>query len=84
MGYIMIKPSYSVEEAVVKLTESRYPTGGFFANESKLELKNEYKKYDTIMFFVSLILIIISSVIIYNIFNVSVSERTREIGMLKQ
>ncbi|WP_346916351.1 FtsX-like permease family protein [Clostridium sp.] len=83
MGYIMIKPSYSVEEAVVKLTESRYPTGGFFANESKLELKNEYKKYDTIMFFVSLILIIISSVIIYNIFNVSVSERTREIGMLR-
>jgi ABC-type antimicrobial peptide transport system permease subunit len=82
-GYIMIKPSYSAEEAVKKLTESRYSTGGFFANESKLQLKDEYEKYDNIMFFVSLILIVISSVIIYNIFNVSVSERTKEFGMLR-
>ncbi|WP_346893968.1 ABC transporter permease [Clostridium sp. UBA871] len=82
-GYIMIKPSYSVEDAVKKLTESRYSTGGFFANEPKLQLKSEYEKYDNIMFFVSLILIVISSVIVYNIFNVSVSERTKEFGMLR-
>jgi ABC-type antimicrobial peptide transport system permease subunit len=82
-GYIMIKPSYSAEEAVKKLTESRYSTGGFFANESKLQLKDEYEKYDNIMLFVSIILITISSVIIFNIFNVSVSERTKEIGMLR-
>ncbi len=82
-GYIMIKPSYSTEDAVKKLTASRYSTGGFFANEPKLELKSEYEKYDNIMFFVSLILIVISSVIIYNIFNVSVSERTKEFGMLR-
>ncbi|WP_346931253.1 FtsX-like permease family protein [Clostridium sp.] len=82
-GYIMIKPSFSAEEAVKKLTESRYSTGGFFANESKLQLKSDYEKYDNIMFFVSLILITISSVIIFNIFNVSVSERTKEIGMLR-
>jgi len=82
-GYVMIKPSYSAEEAVIKLTESRYATGGFFANEAKLQLEDEYKKYDKIMIFVSLILTLISSVIIYNIFNVSVSERTKEIGMLR-
>ena len=82
-GYIIIKPSYSADDAVKKLTESGYSTGGFSANESKLELKSEYEKYDNIMFFVSLILIVISSVIIYNIFNVSVSERTKEFGMLR-
>ncbi len=79
----MIKPAYSAEEAVKKLTASRYSTGGFFANESKLALKSEYEKYDNIMIFVSLILIIISSVIIYNIFSVSVSERTKELGILR-
>ncbi|MFR1709747.1 MAG: ABC transporter permease [Clostridium sp.] len=82
-GYIIIKPSYSAEEAVKKLTESGYSSGGFRANESKLELESEYEKYDNIMLFVSLILIVISSVIIYNIFNVSVSERTKEFGMLR-
>ena len=82
-GYVMIKPSYSAEEAVIKLTASGYSTGGFFANEAKLQLEDEYKKYDSVMIFVSLILTVISSVIIYNIFNVSVSERTKEFGMLR-
>lgn len=82
-GYALLNPGYTVDEAITLLTQSRYPTGGFFPNEAKLALKDEYKKYDSILLSISIILVIIAGIIIYNIFNVSISERINEFGMLR-
>ncbi|MEG0308259.1 MAG: FtsX-like permease family protein [Clostridium sp.] len=82
-AYITIKSGYSAETAVEKLVDGDYSEGDFTLNYSKLDLENQYKKYDSIIYFIFVILVIISSIIIYNIFNVSVSERTKEIGMLR-
>ncbi|MGL4731868.1 MAG: ABC transporter permease, partial [Clostridium sp.] len=82
-GYVMINSGYSVEEAVKLLTKSRYLTAGFFPNEKKLELQAEYEKYDGIIIVLAVIMVIIASVIIYNVFSVSISERISEFGMLR-
>ncbi|WP_346928457.1 FtsX-like permease family protein [Clostridium sp.] len=82
-AYITANPMYSAKTVVEKLVESDYSQGDFSLNYAKLDLKDQYKKYDSIMYFIFMVLMIISSIIIYNIFNVSVSERTKEIGMLR-
>ncbi|MEG0613682.1 MAG: FtsX-like permease family protein [Clostridium sp.] len=82
--YLTMKSEYSTSETVEKWASAdNYKSTYFIKNQAKFNFQKDNEKYNYIMGFIFLILAGISSVIIYNIFNVSVAERTKEFGMLR-
>lgn len=82
--YLTVKPGYSPTSAIKRIAaDDKYKSISFIKNQTKVNYEKNNQKYDYILGIVFLIIAGISSIIIYNIFNVSVAERTKEFGMLR-
>ena len=83
-GYFMVNPKHSIEESFEALTSTNeYSKVPFSKNESKVELVQSFKIIDNVSILLYIVIAIVTAVIIYNIFNISVTERIKEFGMLR-
>ncbi|WP_035292875.1 FtsX-like permease family protein [Clostridium sp. KNHs214] len=83
-GYFTIKPNEPIEKSCNSLAfRDEYKRIKFNLNISKMFLFKCYKIIDSISIILYAVISIVASVIIYNIFNMSITERTREFGMLR-
>ncbi|QAT39727.1 FtsX-like permease family protein [Clostridium sp. JN-9] len=83
-GYLNLKPELPLKESFMKLpATNNYEKIEFYMNYDKLSLLQAYKTIDFVSIILYIVISIVASVIIYNIFNMSVTERTREFGMLR-
>lgn len=82
--YISLKDGYTAAEARESWVETnKYKSTGFGINEVKAKFEEDMIKYNSILSIIFIILGGISSIIIYNIFSVSIAERIKEFGMLR-
>lgn len=82
--YINLKPGYDViNTRKAWVASNQYGTIGFAENGVKVEFSASVAKYNLILAVIFIIICSISAIIILNIFNVSIAERTRDIGMLR-
>jgi len=83
-GYICLNPKYSITDGLMTLIRTSDYRDIFFRESS---FKKSIEIFTRLIGFIikalSIIIGIISSIIIYNIFNLSVAERIREFGMLR-
>lgn len=83
-GYIMVKPKYSVSDAAIQLAlSSGYSKIFFSENFTKTSTLQSLKSLTLIFKVLFIIIGVVASIIIFNVFNVSISERTKEFGMLR-
>jgi putative ABC transport system permease protein len=83
-GYLNIKPKLPMEESFKLLPATDdYKNIEFNNNSGKTFLLQSYKGIDFVSIILYIVISIVASVIIYNIFNMSVTERIREFGMLR-
>ncbi|MGH4123680.1 MAG: ABC transporter permease [Clostridium sp.] len=83
-GYLNINPKLPMEESFMLLPATDdYKNIEFNKNSSKSFLLQAYKSIDFVSIILYIVISIVASVIIYNIFNMSVIERIREFGMLR-
>ena len=83
-GYLTINPKYTIGEGVGLLNVTKeYEQVFFKVNSQKSIIIEAFKLINFVSMILYLIVGIVASIIIYNIFNVSVTERTREFGMLR-
>jgi putative ABC transport system permease protein len=83
-GYLNINPKLSMEESFMLLPATDdYKDIEFHKNINKSVLLQGYKAINFISIILYIVISIVASVIIYNIFNMSVTERIREFGMLR-
>lgn len=82
--YINLEPGYDViNTRKAWVASNQYTTTGFAENGVKAEFSASVTKYNLILAVIFIIICSISAIIILNIFNVSIAERTRDIGMLR-
>lgn len=83
-GYLNINPKLPMEESFMLLPATDdYKDIEFHKNSIKSFLLQGYKSINFISIILYIVISIVASVIIYNIFNMSVTERIREFGMLR-
>jgi putative ABC transport system permease protein len=83
-GYLNLNPKISLEENFMLLPATdEYKDIEFHKNILKSFVLQAYKTIDFIGVILYIVISIVASVIIYNIFNMSVTERIREFGMLR-
>lgn len=83
-GYLTINPKYPIGEGVGLLNiSSEYDQVFFKVNSQKSIMVETFKLINFVSIILYIIVGIVASIIIYNIFNVSVTERIREFGMLR-
>lgn len=83
-AYFTIKPQYSSNNAIKRIVATnKYNNLNFIKNHEKYNYEKSNEKYNYILGSIFFIISIISSIIIYNIFNVSVAERRKEFGMIR-
>lgn len=83
-GYINVHNSSSIDKALEALSySSEYEKVSFLSNYIKSFTLNGFKVLDFVSLMLHIIISIVASIIIYNIFSVSVVERTKEFGMLR-
>ncbi|WP_035292872.1 FtsX-like permease family protein [Clostridium sp. KNHs214] len=83
-GYLNVNSEESIERNCNSLAfNDDYKNIEFRINTAKTFLLNAYKGIDFISVILYIIISIVASVIIYNIFNMSITERTRDFGMLR-
>lgn len=83
-GYLTINPNIPIQNGQQLLVATKdYKNVEFNWNSSKSILLQSYKLIDFISIVLYIVISIVASVIIYNIFNMSVTERTKEFGMLR-
>jgi ABC-type antimicrobial peptide transport system permease subunit len=83
-GYIMVNPKNSVSDAAIQLAlSSGYSKIFFSENITKTSTLQSLKSLSLIFKVLFIIIAFVASIIIFNVFNVSISERTKEFGMLR-
>ncbi len=83
-GYLNVNSEESIEKSCNSLAfNDDYKNIEFRINTAKTFLLKAYKGIDFISVILYIIISIVASVIIYNIFNMSITERTRDFGMLR-
>lgn len=83
-GYLSFKPKQSIQEGLVQLVSTNsYSQINFMPNSIKSFMILGQKILDFACAVLFVIVGIVASIIIYNIFNVSVAERTKEFGILR-
>lgn len=83
-GYLMVDSKYSVPDALMQLgTTGVYSKIFFNQNTIKTFTLQSIKAFDMIFRVLFIIIGVVASVIIFNIFNISITERTKEFGMLR-
>lgn len=83
-GYIEVKPEYSADDGYKMFSATpEYSEGFFMSNYFKDYLLKSIKIVDGMCYVLFIIVGIVASIIIYNIFNLAVSERVRDFGMLR-
>lgn len=83
-GYLTLNSSYPIEKGTQFLmSTSEYENIYFRLNFMKTVMLNGLKVLNFAIVVLFIIISIVASIIIYNIFNVSVMERIREFGMLR-
>ena len=83
-GYLNIKSELPIEESFMLLPATDdYKNIEFHKNIGKTFLLQTYKSVNFISIILYIVISVVASVIIYNIFNMSVTERIREFGMLR-
>lgn len=83
-GYIFINPTSSVTDTAMQLAATNNYSKIFF-NENYVKTSTmQYGKVFELIFKVLFIIIgAVASIIIFNVFNISITERTKEFGMLR-
>lgn len=83
-GYIMINPTSSVTDTAMQLAATNNYSKIFF-NENYVKTSTiQYGKVFELIFKVLFIIIgVVASIIIFNVFNISITERIKEFGMLR-
>lgn len=83
-GYLNVNSEEPIEKSCNSLAfNDDYKNIEFHINNAKTFLIKGYKGIDFISVILYIIISIVASVIIYNIFNMSITERTRDFGMLR-
>lgn len=83
-GYIMINPISSVTDTAMQLAATNNYSKIFFNENSVKTSTIQYGKVFELIFKVLFIIIgVVASIIIFNVFNISITERTKEFGMLR-
>ncbi|MCM0648875.1 FtsX-like permease family protein [Clostridium swellfunianum] len=83
-GYIMVKPKISVADASIQLAlTSSYSKIFFSENITKTSTLQSLKSLSLIFKVLFIVIGVVASIIIFNVFNISISERTKEFGMLR-
>jgi ABC-type antimicrobial peptide transport system permease subunit len=83
-GYLTINSKYTIMDGLSLLTlTSEYEHVFFKVNSQKSNMIEVFKLINFVSIILYIIISIVASIIIYNIFNVSVTERIREFGMLR-
>ncbi|MGH4121786.1 MAG: ABC transporter permease [Clostridium sp.] len=83
-GYLITNSNNPIEKGIQLLEATDdYEKIFFKRNSSKIFTLQIFKTVDFISIVLYIIISIVASVIIYNIFNMSVTERIREFGMLR-
>jgi ABC-type antimicrobial peptide transport system permease subunit len=83
-GYITINSNYSIQKGISLLSQTEAYRDIFFTpNSQKATVLELFKVINFISLALYIIIGVVAGVIIYNIFNVSVTERIKEFGMLK-
>jgi ABC-type antimicrobial peptide transport system permease subunit len=82
--YFTINPKYTIMEIYEGLSQiPSFKNNEFHMNYFKVDLQQILKSMEFISLILYIIICIVASVIIYNIFSFSVTERVREFGMLR-
>lgn len=83
-GYFMINPKYSIGQSIgILKSTNEYINVPFSENSLKAYLLQTFKGVDYVSIALYIIIGVVAAVIIYNIFNISVTERIKEFGMLR-
>ncbi|QAT39730.1 FtsX-like permease family protein [Clostridium sp. JN-9] len=83
-GYFMVNPKYSIGKSIEILrSTNEYIKVPFSENSLKAYLLQAFKGIDYVSIVLYTIIGVVAAVIIYNIFNISVTERIKEFGMLR-
>jgi len=83
-AYADVNPENSAAKSLELLaSKSDYVKVTFNQNYFKTSISQDFKAIDFISIILYIFISIVASVIIYNIFNVSVTERVKEFGMLR-
>jgi len=83
-GYIMISPINSVPDTTIQLAVTRDYSKIFFSQNYIKTSTLQYGKTFELIFKVLFIIVgVVASVIIFNVFNISITERIKEFGMLR-
>ncbi|MBZ9685004.1 FtsX-like permease family protein [Clostridium estertheticum] len=83
-GYLTINPNMPIQsgQQLLVVTDD-YKDIEFVWNSLKILLLQTYKTINFISIILYIVISIVASVIIYNIFNISVTERIKEFGILR-
>lgn len=83
-GYIAVKPGYSIPSALIQLSSTRnYSSIEFNQNFTKTSTFESGRILDIIIKILYAIIGCVASVIIFNVFSISITERIKEFGMLR-
>ncbi|WP_346873733.1 ABC transporter permease [Clostridium sp. UBA5988] len=83
-GFINLNPEYSINKGNIELSnQGEYSNIHFQVNYEKVNLLRQIKILHTMSYILFVIFGIVVSIIIYNIFAVSVMERKKQFGILR-
>lgn len=83
-GYILVNPIGSVSDTTIQLAATTNYNKIFFSeNYTKISTLQSLKVFSVIFKVLFIIIGVVASIIIFNVFNISITERTKEFGMLR-
>lgn len=83
-GYILLKEDYSLYSGMTQLAQTPdYSNISFIDNNFKYSTKQMAKLYTSVCNTLFLVVSVVASIIIYNIFNITVTERKKDFGILR-
>lgn len=82
--YFTINPQYTIQQIYEGISSTpSFKNNSFKQNYYKSYLQNDSKSINFVSIILYILICIVSSIIIYNVFSFSVTERIREFGMLR-